>query len=130
MKLYATTTSERASKGQGGNKFIVIDLKIDPILRLSIGRIELSCSENGGSLTSGTDYILKYIRPDQNYQVLYEEKIKHTTKYMTEYKAEFKGKPRGGYKWDESTKAYIKGKQKKDETEEFEDIDDSVFFDK
>ena len=26
MKLYATTTSERASKGQGGNKFICINL--------------------------------------------------------------------------------------------------------
>lgn len=26
MKLYATTTSERATKGQGGNKFISIDL--------------------------------------------------------------------------------------------------------
>jgi len=28
MKLYATVTSERASKGQGGNKFIAIDLAI------------------------------------------------------------------------------------------------------
>jgi len=27
MKLYATTTSERASKGQGGNKYIDITLK-------------------------------------------------------------------------------------------------------
>jgi hypothetical protein len=27
MKLYATTTSERASKGQGGNKSLVIDIK-------------------------------------------------------------------------------------------------------
>lgn len=27
MKLYATVTSERASKGQGGNEFIGIDLK-------------------------------------------------------------------------------------------------------
>lgn len=26
MKLYATITSERASKGQGGNKYINIDL--------------------------------------------------------------------------------------------------------
>jgi hypothetical protein len=26
MKLYATTTSERATKGQGGNKYIVITL--------------------------------------------------------------------------------------------------------
>lgn len=27
MKLYATTTSERASKGQGGNKQLVIDIQ-------------------------------------------------------------------------------------------------------
>ena len=27
MKLYATTTSERASKGQGGNDFLEIELK-------------------------------------------------------------------------------------------------------
>lgn len=28
MKLYATVTSERASKGQGGNKFLEIELKV------------------------------------------------------------------------------------------------------
>lgn len=27
MKLYATTTSERASKGQGGNEYLYIDVK-------------------------------------------------------------------------------------------------------
>lgn len=29
MKLYATTTSERASKGQGGNVFLAIEIKDD-----------------------------------------------------------------------------------------------------
>lgn len=29
MKLYATATSERASKGQGGNEFIAIEVKDD-----------------------------------------------------------------------------------------------------
>lgn len=29
MKLYATITSERASKGQGGNRELLIDLKIE-----------------------------------------------------------------------------------------------------
>lgn len=29
MKLYATTTSERASKGQGGNDFLKISLQRD-----------------------------------------------------------------------------------------------------
>lgn len=28
MKLYATTTSERASKGQGGNEWLTIDLTV------------------------------------------------------------------------------------------------------
>jgi len=81
MKLYATTSSERASKGQGGNKFIKIDLQIDGTKRKSIGTIELSCSENTGLLTAGTDYTLKYIAPvTGNYNVLYEEKITKGTK--------------------------------------------------
>jgi len=29
MKLYATTTSERASKGQGGNEYLNIDIMIN-----------------------------------------------------------------------------------------------------
>lgn len=39
MNLYATTTSERASKGQGGNKELVVNLKIDPERRMEIGNI-------------------------------------------------------------------------------------------
>lgn len=29
MKLYATVTSERASKGQGGNKYLIIEIKAE-----------------------------------------------------------------------------------------------------
>lgn len=29
MKLYATTTSERASKGQGGNEYLHIEIKVN-----------------------------------------------------------------------------------------------------
>jgi len=29
MKLYATTTSERASKGQGGNKYLEIAIQVE-----------------------------------------------------------------------------------------------------
>lgn len=29
MKLYATVTSERASKGQGGNKYLIIEVKAE-----------------------------------------------------------------------------------------------------
>jgi len=31
MKLYATTTSDRASKGQGGNKHLSVELLADTI---------------------------------------------------------------------------------------------------
>jgi len=31
MKLYATTTSERASKGQGGNKWLYVELKAEGV---------------------------------------------------------------------------------------------------
>ena len=39
MKLYATTTSERASKGQGGNKYLNIEIQneeAERIYRLNI----------------------------------------------------------------------------------------------
>ncbi len=40
MKLYATTTSERASKGQGGNKYLNIDINVlgdqDPSYRVRV----------------------------------------------------------------------------------------------
>ena len=42
MKLYATTTSERASKGQGGNKRIEINLRIDSIKRMEIGNLVMT----------------------------------------------------------------------------------------
>lgn len=29
MKLYATTTSERASKGQGGNKYVAVAFEVE-----------------------------------------------------------------------------------------------------
>ena len=33
MKLYATTTSERASKGQGGNEYLAIDIMTAPNIK-------------------------------------------------------------------------------------------------
>lgn len=48
MKLYATTTSERASKGQGGNKQIIIDLQIDPLERMEIGRVTMNYDKDTG----------------------------------------------------------------------------------
>ena len=41
MKLYATTTSERATKGQGGNKRLDIQLTVGNIERLEAGVVSM-----------------------------------------------------------------------------------------
>lgn len=48
MKLYATTTSERASKGQGGNKQLTVNLKIDPEKRMEIGNVVMKYDKDDG----------------------------------------------------------------------------------
>lgn len=52
MKLYATIESDRATKGQGGNKQLDILLQIDPKLRVEAGRIVMKAEEDG--------YTIKY----------------------------------------------------------------------
>lgn len=52
MKLYATTTSERASKGQGGKQQVDILLQVDPKLRVQVGRVVMRAEPNG--------YTIKY----------------------------------------------------------------------
>lgn len=54
MKLYATVTSERASKGQGGNQFIDIDLTVGEE-RIDAGRIMIK--------TTGDVYWIDYFAP-------------------------------------------------------------------
>ena len=46
MKLYASVSSERATKGQGGNKQVTVNLKIDPVARKEIGNLVMR-HENG-----------------------------------------------------------------------------------
>lgn len=46
MKLYATTTSERASKGQGGNDYIAIKLRVGEN-REQFCNLYLSTSKDG-----------------------------------------------------------------------------------
>jgi hypothetical protein len=49
MKLYATTTSERASKGQGGNDYLIIDLMIGSAKdSRQVAQIELYRSNDEG----------------------------------------------------------------------------------
>lgn len=54
MKLYATTKSERASKGQGGNKHIIIELqrdrtKLSHVIEYTVDGLRVSAmTDNGG----------------------------------------------------------------------------------
>lgn len=54
MKLYATTTSERASKGQGGNQFLNIEITAEGFegipTRANIYRLSISKNDNKGGL--------------------------------------------------------------------------------
>lgn len=54
MKLYAKTTSERATKGQGGNKYLEIDIT----------------TENGGKISSIKVYPNTEARPDSGMMVI------------------------------------------------------------
>ena len=61
MKLYATITSERATKGQGGNNELVINITVGNKSRREIANIVLRTS--GGSIRDGIDkdmYALEY----------------------------------------------------------------------
>lgn len=53
MKLYATTTSERASKGQGGNKTLNIDIlvydRVNPLYTIEVTPEKLIFRERGYS---------------------------------------------------------------------------------
>src|SRR3990167_4463556 len=50
MKLYATVSSERATKGQGGNKFLEIEIKAEKLedipTRANIYRLSLRVEHN------------------------------------------------------------------------------------
>lgn len=60
MKLYATITSERASKGQGGNKYLEIEIKAEKVegipTRANIYRINIDIDDDGFLLGSILDY--------------------------------------------------------------------------
>ena len=60
MKLYATVTSERATKGQGGNNQLVINITVGNTSRREIANIVLRTT--GGSLSGADDnvYALEY----------------------------------------------------------------------
>ena len=73
MKLYATVTSERATKGQGGNKYLVIEIKVEGFTgiptRANLYRLSLSPNDNDGGLYAE---LLKY----SNHEVIVLDNIK------------------------------------------------------
>jgi len=61
MKLYATTTSDRATKGQGGNEYLKIELSLfdgkidagDIVLSISKeNKVEIDYISQGGYITT------------------------------------------------------------------------------
>jgi hypothetical protein len=55
MKLYATTTSERASKGQGGNQYLNIMLTAGNKARALVGQLDMSIENDGTVYVDFTD---------------------------------------------------------------------------
>ena len=78
MKLYATTTSERASKGQGGNDKLYIDVNIGDIQKMLQININRSPTLKCYILSIG--YNNKIILNDNIYHC-YEEETKQKGKH-------------------------------------------------
>jgi len=77
MKLYATTTSERASKGQGGNEYIVADFSVN---REIIGQIELYLYDDAKHYgTDNNEWVLKFRngsdKEDNDWEILAQDNI-------------------------------------------------------
>lgn len=67
MKLYATTTSERASKVQGGNEYLAIEIKVE---NEDIAYIFLDAYKDG-------EYVLKYkLHRDADAEILTRGQLK------------------------------------------------------
>jgi hypothetical protein len=56
MKLYATVTSDRASKGQGGNSFIDVYINDEEGSMLAKMRIDLATDYVGQLITASIDF--------------------------------------------------------------------------
>lgn len=85
MKLYATTTSERATKGQGGNQFLTIEIKAEGWegipTRMNLYRLSISKNDNQGGLYAE---LLKY----SNGEVIVLDNIKGN-KQKGEHKCDY-----------------------------------------
>ena len=71
MKLYATTTSERATKGQGGNKILCIYLTNEK--RQVVGEIVMDATRNMAQGWIGNDKIDTYLTQKAKSKRLYKQ---------------------------------------------------------
>lgn len=80
MKLYANVASDRASKGQGGNKFIRIELLAGSVVdQHDAGLIELVYTKLEGKLNEYDEAEVRYFPPSSDgYQVLKTLQIPRT----------------------------------------------------
>lgn len=83
MNLYARVISDRASKAQGGDEYIVIDFTVGDKARESIGQVELyysADSENPVYKNEGItadEWVLQY-RPheDEDWKIIAQGNVK------------------------------------------------------
>lgn len=83
MKLYAKVSSERASKGQGGNEYLIIDLTVGNKARESIGQVELIYTpdtERDQTMTED-EWVLQY-RPheDDDWKIIAQGNVQPKSK--------------------------------------------------
>ncbi len=77
MKLYAQVTSERASKGQGGNEFLEVELTTGNA-KHKLGKIELKYIELNGSMNTHDLVEVRYFPPKlEGYKVLTTLEMPH-----------------------------------------------------
>ena len=79
--MYATTTSDRASKGQGGNKYLIIDLFVGNVAREQIGQVELIYNDDRKHKVPMDEWVLQY-RPteDDEWDIIAQGNIKRGKK--------------------------------------------------
>lgn len=104
MKLYATTTSERASKGQGGNEYLVIDIKNEK-------------QQKQWSILITSQNVLRVADSEKEGLIIFKDESKKTQK--GNISCHQCGKKFSGLEGKEDTcpqclEKIIKGKQKKD----------------
>ena len=76
MKLYATTTSERATKGQGGNEFLDIMIEVEDLERTVLTFLRVEQQDNEFVLKNAETGGIYDSKPIENEKLLKKTKGK------------------------------------------------------